>query len=298
MIRLGVSNAEEAVWREVAPRLRGATIARARDAGFFAPAEACDAAAFLGSDLPEPGSVERLLRTGKHVLLAPACPSRDFVETWFETARRTNVQLAVLNPDRYLPSRQCIRQHLDAGKLGEPVLVRLHRWEPAASDGPWEGPRRSGPLLRALELTLWLMGKPPDRVYAIQQRVKEPGFPGSRFVQVHLGFPCGGMALIDCTNRLPPGDTYQSLAVLGSAGAAYADDHQNMQLVYRGGRPQAVRTDEGTSYLAAMVQAFLDRLGAGGDAPGDVKSWRTVWDLADAVERSLEAKQAIPLEGS
>jgi hypothetical protein len=41
-----------------------------------------------------------------------------------------------------------------------------------------------------------------------------------------------------------------------------------MQLVYRGGRPQAVRTDEGTRPLAAMVQEFVDGLHTGGDTAG------------------------------
>src|SRR5262249_44090281 len=120
--------------------------------------------------------------------------------------------------------------------------------------------------------------------------------PGS-LVQVHLGFPGGAMALIEHTDRLPPGDGYQSLAVIGTAGAAYADDHQNMQLAYRGGRPQAVRTEEEAGALAALVQDFADALRAGRDLSASVPAWQGVLAVADAARRSLASRQAVPLEG-
>jgi predicted dehydrogenase len=171
------------------------------------------------------------------------------------------------------------------------VLVRMHRWEPAAPHAASESPALPEPLVRDLDLALWLLGKPTDRVYAVEQRAGD--LPCGRFLQVHLGCAGGGMALVDYADALPPGAGYQSLSVIGTAGAAYADDHSNMQLVYDGGHPRAVRTDEGTTYVAAMVQAFVAQLDAGGDPPGSVTSWQTVWGLADAVSRSLETGQAI-----
>jgi predicted dehydrogenase len=281
MIRLAVNGAEEATRREVAPRLRGVTI--------VASSEACDAAAFVGTGPVDPGAFEHCLRAGKPVLLtADACPSSDALERLFGAARRANVRLAVVNPDRYLPSRQLIRQQLDAGKLGEPMLVRIHRWKPVAP----ETQIVPEPLVRDLELALWLLGKPPDRVYAVAHAA-DPS--RGRYLQVHLGFPSGGMALLDYAGRLPAGDPYQSVSVIATAGAAYADDHQNMQLVYRGGRPQAMPTPEATRSLAAMLQEFVAGLHA--DTRGDGTAWRTVWGVADAVRQSLEARQAISLEG-
>src|SRR5262245_52383885 len=114
MIRLVVSSAEEAVWREVAARLRGAPVVTSGDSRPHEPSEACDAAAFVGPVPPEPGAIERLLRARKHVLLAAeACPSSAVLEPLFTAALQANVRLTVVNPDRYLPSRQLIRQHLD-----------------------------------------------------------------------------------------------------------------------------------------------------------------------------------------
>jgi predicted dehydrogenase len=210
-------------------------------------------------------------------------------------ARQANVRLAVVNPDRYLPSHQLIQQQLDAGKLGETVLVRSHRWEPVATNNRLGPSHCPGPLLRDLELALGLSGKPPNRVYALERAIDEPNAPLVRFIQAHLGFAGGGMALIDYANRLPPGDAYRSLTVIGSAGAAYADDHQNMQLLYRGGRPQAVPTRVGPRQLAALVQEFVDVLHTDRDTPGGVAAWRAAWTVAAAVSRSIETGQAIAL---
>ena len=38
---------------------------------------------------------------------------------------------------------------------------------------------------------------------------------GVKCLLVHLGFKCGGMALIDFTNSLPDGDNYESLCLIG-----------------------------------------------------------------------------------
>jgi predicted dehydrogenase len=204
-------------------------------------------------------------------------------------ARKYGVQFAVVNPDRYLPSRQLIRKQLPV-PLGEPGLIRLHRWEPAA-------PHPSGlpdPLLRDLDLTLWLAGQRPNHVFAVEP--KSDGVAG-RYVQVHLGFPGGAMAVLDYTDCLPPGDDYRSLSVIASSGAAYADDHQNVQLVYRGGHPQAMRTDERAGQLAAIAQDFVDAIRNRREPEGGAAGWRDVFTVADALGRSLASGQAVPPEG-
>src|SRR5207248_1137994 len=83
---------------EVAARLRGVTLAEPPDAA---------QAVVVAGPAPERSAVERLLHAGKHVLLAaePGA-SWDDLEALWDAARRANVQLAVVNPDGYLPSHQ------------------------------------------------------------------------------------------------------------------------------------------------------------------------------------------------
>lgn len=275
-VRLVVWHPDEAARAGIAARLRGATVEPCE------PGADCDAAVLCGVG-PSP---EELLRTGVHVLIvAEPCPSPFVVEVLANEARRAGVRCAVVNPDRYLPSRLLVRKQL-SGALGEPGLIRAHRWEPGVS---LEVAGLPEPLLRDIDVTLWLAGRRPNRVFALEQKAD-----AGRYVQVHLGFPHGGMALLDFDGRLPTGDPYHSLSVIAASGAAYADDQQNAQLLYRGGTAQATRTDERAGQLAAIAQEFVDALVEGrGLSEG---AWSDVFEVADAVVKALVSGCAVALE--
>ncbi len=277
-VRLAVCNPDEAACAGVAVRLHGASVVP------WTP-DGADAVMFDGAaDL-----CEQVLRGGVHALLvANPCPPGEVIDALFAAARKSGAQLAVVNPDRYRPSRQLIKKQL-GGPLGEPGLIRLHRWESLAPDRASD--TLPDALLRDLDLVLWLAGR-PNRVYAVEPKADAPG----RFVQVHLGFAHGGMALLDYSGRLPPGDGYQSLSVIAASGAAYADDHQNAQLLYRGGNAQAVRTDERAGQLAAIAQDFVDALRAGRDLAAGAAEWCDVFVVAGAVQKSLASGRVVGLE--
>jgi predicted dehydrogenase len=226
-------------------------------------------------------TLRELLRTRDAILVAEPCPPREVMESLFAAAREAGRQFAVVNPDRYLPSRQIVRKQL-SGPLGDAGLVRIHRWEPPSNrtdDFP-------EPLPRDIDVTLWLVGRMPDRVFAVGQ--------GDHYRQVHLGFANGAMALLDFCSGLPAGDGYQSLSVIAASGAAYADDHQNTQLLFRGGHPQAVFTQEHAAQLTAITQEFADTIRAGRDVTADNQAeWRNVFAVADAVRESLASRQAV-----
>lgn len=287
MVRLLVSGTNDAAGQQVALRIREATIEACPDTSALdVQPESYDAVVFVGIAAPEKDMVKRLLQAGKHVVLA--------AKAWFDDpdapATGGGGQLAVVNPDHYLPSRQLIRRQLQEGKLGEAVLVRIHRWESADDRRDFVGLPPT--LVGDIELAAWLMGKGPDRVYAAGLTT------GAPFVQVHLGYPGGGMALIDHCDHLPPGDGYHSLAVIGSAGAAYADDHQNMQLVFQGGHPRAVRTGEDNAgWLFLLLQEYVEALQSGrADRFADPLQWQSVHTTVAAVQRSLLSRQAVDLE--
>jgi predicted dehydrogenase len=266
MFRLAVHGANESHWHAVASRLRGITI---QPVG----SSECDAALFFEDHGVE---IERYLRAGKHVLVSvDARLSKGSMQTFASIAEASNVRFTIANPDRYLPSRQLIRQQLDAGKLGLPGMIRVHRWEPAPAQEA---------VLRDLDLVLWYFGNAPNRVYATQH-------------VIHLGFPAGGMALLDHAPRMPAGDGYYYLSVIGSSGAAYADDHANMQLLFQGGHPSAVRIDEGVAQWSGLVQAFADSI-VERNSNRVFPTWQQVWNVKDSVEESLKSKQAVAPKGT
>jgi predicted dehydrogenase len=293
MIRLLIASDDESRWRGIESRLAGVAVEVCRDPARHLDApDGFDAVVLTGSQRVEASVTERLLRAGKHVLHAgePTLSWNEFESLW-QMARQLEVQFAVVNPDHHLPSRQFIKQQIP-DRLGQVGLIRIHRWQPAATDTP-ESPSLPGPLIRDLELTLWLAGNGPNCVFALENRTA-----GARSLQVHLGFPRGGMALIDHAGGLPPGDGYQSLSVIGSSGAAYADDQQNTQLLFRGGSAKGIRVEEGIHQYADLLRPFVDSLRTRQELPGGHFAWWEAFAVADAVSRSLATRQAVHLEGA
>jgi hypothetical protein len=269
MLRLGVIGGSPDDHCEQARRLRGATLDPDSP-----PADA-DAVVLLSED----DSVERLLAKGKHVLLADeSVLTGERLAAWGALARPGGPQLAVLNRDRHLPSRQLIRQQL-AANLGEPGLVRVHRWSAALSHAH---------LKRDLDLVLGFLGRAPQVVHALS---------GHDLLQVHLGFPGGGMALIGHATGPHLADGYSSASVIARNGAAYADDHASRQMHFTGGAVHALRTSEDTLALVAMAQSFVDGLSGGVDLWSSLSAWTAVLAVLDAIAHSLASGRAVQREG-
>ncbi|MBM3997436.1 MAG: hypothetical protein FJ303_25315 [Planctomycetes bacterium] len=259
MFRLAVISTQTARWQAVAARLRDVAIDVAPPTDSLP-----DGDAVLLETLTAP-IIERCLHAGKRVIaLAYGELQTHTIRRLRDIAAQGKTHWSIVNPDRHLPSRQLIRQQLDAGKLGEPGLLRIHRWgDPDAG-------------VRDLDLALWYFGKQPDVVFAIER-------PGVR--QVHLGFPGGGMALIDYVAKLPGDSRYHYLSLIGSSGAAYADDHRNMQLAFTRDGPRPLPSDEGIGPWCSLVREFV----SGSDG---VDAWLTALAVNDAVLESLRSGQA------
>jgi predicted dehydrogenase len=274
MLRLSVMGAEAASWSEVGPRLRGAAL-EVGDAG--------DAVAIVGEGWVDLAIVERCLHARKHLLYAAGPPSSfDRLTALWSLAKECGVKLAVVNPDGHLPSRRLIQDQIGAA-LGAAGLIRIHRWqskgnEPSADDAS------PGPLVRDLEWVVHWVGASPSHVFALGN------------IQVHLGFNNGGMALIDYQSTFPVGAGYHSVTVIAANGAAYADDHENQQLLYRGGHPQALRADETTRQRVHLLQDFVDALARGDDLSANAPAWRDAYAVASAVRKSLATREAVPME--
>ena len=142
-------------------------------------------------------------------------------------------------PWRFCPQVRAIRASLDAGQLGRPGLLRLHRWSPPGGD-----PGK----VAAVDLALWLIGEQPDATHRTRSVKNDV---------IHLGFPSGAMALLDFTDTLPAGDGYHSLCLVGSNGAAYADDHRDRNLFFTGGAPGATPPAFSQACLRPMLEDFV-----------------------------------------
>ncbi len=233
---------------------------------------------------------EPIARAGKHVFvavpLAPATVDADAIINACETA---GVRLMVGHVMRFAPSTQAVEHALATGKLGAPGLLRIHRWEPRAE---------AGALRRAMhdvDLANWFFGALPTHVYAVGRRPADSAEESFDYVQVHLGFPAGGMALIDSAVTLPTGQGYFSLSMIGADGAAYADDHHDTHLLFRGRDPAALLSDSGARAGVAQLREFVsaideDRVPAVTGADG-----RAAIRVCEAAAESIRSGRVVQL---
>ena len=246
-----VADADEAGRRRAA-ELAGARRHAAGLDELLAGGAACDGVLVHGAPAARLDHARTALRYGKPVLLElPVRSDAEQVGRLAEEFQAAGVALMVSGTLRFLPAQQVLKQRLEAGVLGTLGLLRAHCWRgrsaAAASDlSPAERCRALS--VPCLDLANWLFAALPESVYA---RAAAPGY-----LQIHLGFPGGGMALIDLSDDLPPGDGYRSVTVIGSAGAGYADDHHNRNLLFGGGDAAARAPGEGHLDLAAELEEF------------------------------------------
>ncbi|MSU79466.1 MAG: hypothetical protein EXS16_15420 [Gemmataceae bacterium] len=216
------------------------------------------------------------LREGKHVLVeANAIGWSTPLHRLIDAVTPSRI-FALINSDRYLPSRQLIRQQLDAGKIGRPGLIRVYH--PRVGD-------ISTRMLSALDQILWYFGELPTVAFA--HRI------GREHDQIHLGFEGGGMAMATFAGF----SMHSSLSLIGSSGAAYADEQMNKQVLNQGGSPRLVQMGDTGTQWAGVVQYFVDAIAEKRDLSSSIDSWRQVMVLSEAIERSIALGQAVELEG-
>ena len=196
---------------------------------------------------------------------------------------QADVLLMPAHPWRFLPSIQSVKRSLDTGKLGQAGLLRIHRWLPSGEGADTLGKR----ILPDADLACWLFDGAPKSVWSLQSSTNPD------YIQFHLGFENGGMAMIDLAASLPSGADYFSLTMIGDTGAAYADDHHNMNLLYNGGQPNALRTSQGKTNLAGQLQEFVDAISEHREPCVTAADTAAALDVVKRVLESAEKQRVI-----
>ena len=283
------------------------------DEWLLAERDSMDALLIHGDTILRAEIARRAAAAGKHVLVqSPLAHSVAEADQVIDACRAAGVCLMVGQPPRFTPSTQAIKHSLAARQLGEPGLLRIHHWESCPGGdgielhGPPAGSAAGERLIAAvpdrlvedLDVANWLFESLPTEVYAVCRRAANRELDVPDYVQVHLGFPGGGMALIDYARTLPSGRDYRSLSLIGSTGAAYADDHHDVHLAYRGGEPVAVRADCGDAALRSQLAEFLSAIDDRRPPSSAGADGRAALQVAAAVVQSInQSKTAHLREG-
>ena len=238
------------------------------------------------------------IAAGRHVLVEkPLALSADEADEVRRQANRTDVRLMVAHTLRFVPANVQVHRALAAGELGKPGMLRSHRWLrrfPGPPGGWKHDPARSGGLclheaVHEIDQALWLIDERPTHVHALA---------APELLQIHLGYASGAMAICGIATGLPLGSGYYSLTLIGSLGAAYADDHHNVHLVYRGGRPQAALTDLRASAVRAQLDEFARAIGEERDPSVSGADAVAALQIAEAAAASSASGQTAHLTDS
>ena len=275
------------------PRIAGAElVARAATVAELLASEMANVDAVVLLSEVSLNDCQQLAGAGKHLLVSlNSHLSTEAIQSLSDQCQDQGVCLMAAGTDRLLPALQATWPSLAAGELGEPGLVRLHRW--STTDLP--GLSLTDDLLRDLDLVLSVFQSLPTEVYALARSVLGSTEPD--YLQVHLGFDGGGMAVIDRSSTLPPGDGYFSFSVIGSDGAAYADDHLNKQLVFRGQHPVAVGTGSGELASVADLQEFCQAIEQQRAAQVSGADWVAAAKIAEMVRESIASGSTVSVVG-
>jgi len=236
--------------------------------------------------------IERAVERDKHMLVnGPIDP-----KTAAALAKPTGTNYIMVTwPLRMMPYQQAVRQSLDAGQLGLPGLVRVHHWNSTLGQ-PADDDSLTRLVVHEVDVVCWLFDAWPALVYATAMRTGD--LNTSQGVQIHLGFPGGGMALIDCVNRptseSPP---YFSLSMIGSQGAAYADDHHNINLLLNEQGVSGLAVDQGRLHCRTQLEDFVSAISDGRKMEDSVSDSRRAMAVVAAVEAAASSGGAYRLQG-
>lgn len=265
-------------------------------------ANAFDAVLIHSRDRLHAEHAAQAARAGKHVFVeSPLALSTEMATETIEACDSAGVCLMVAQPLRFEPSQQAVNQALTSGKLGAPGLLRVHRWRALDAGRPKETDTKSigasivSRVIGELDLANWYFDAMPTHVYAVGHGPSNGEAAFFDYVQIHLGFPAGGMAVIDYSATLPAGRDYFSLSLIGSKGAAYADDHHNTSLLYRGGDPTAMITGQGTGHVCRQLQEFVDAIQAKRAPVATGAEGLAAIRVAEAAVESMTSGEAVHL---
>ena len=228
------------------------------------------------------------------VVNLPLSASRREVGAIIEADRHSKKCFTIGRSLRFHSVSQTILDCLSCGKLGNPCLLRVHRWQGIHTG---KRPLLEDILFADVDFALLLFAAKPTDVYAVGHGTNGCMNATPDYFQIHFGFPAGGMAVLDFSTALPVGRGYESLSLIASKGAVYTDDHHNTHLLFRGDDPTAMISAQGNYPIAFEIQTNVDAIMEQAQTPVDVEDYRNVQLVIDAIERSLESGKVLHQAG-
>jgi len=186
------------------------------------------------------------LKAGAHVLVEkPLASTLQDCDGMITAAKKANLKLGVISQRRWYPPTLRVKQAIDAGKIGKPVLgtVNMLGWrnEEYYNSDPWRGSwdAEGGGVMvnqapHQLDLFCWLMG-PINEVYGTWANLNHPYIEVEDTALAIVKFRSGAIGNIILSNSQKPG-IFGKIQVHGENGASVG-----------------VQTEGGAMFIAGMA---------------------------------------------
>ncbi len=186
-------------------------------------------------------------RAGKHILMEkPLALTVEDCQAIIAAARQAGVKLMVDFHNRWNPPFNLLKQSIDAGELGEPLLInarlnntlfvptKMLKWAGQSATIWFTGSH-------LIDLVSWLVGSPATRVYSVSRSrvLAAQGITTPDFFETTLEFASGAVAVVENCWILPdsePNIVDFKLRYVGSKGSANVDTTHNRTLEQYGER--------------------------------------------------------------
>ena len=217
------------------------------------------------------------MQHGAHVLTEkPLAVSLEDCDAMMAAAATYNKQLGMVSQRRFYPSCRRIKQAIDDGKMGTPMLgsVVMYGWrdEKYYSSDPWRGSwdKEGGGVLvnqapHQLDLLQWYMGSEMEELYGVWQNINHPYIEVEDTAVAIIRFKNGAVGNIVVSNAQKPG-LYGKVHIHGSNGAS-----------------AGVQTDGGLMFLPGQSTITEPPLNDIWTIPGEEQQWQT-WRAEDTAE--------------
>ncbi len=252
-------------------------------------------------------------RAKKHVLCEkPMCRSPEEADLMIREARENGVILMVGFTERY--SHPCMeaRRRIDAGEIGTPRMMLARRCHPLSvlRGRAWVNDVETGGVLNYagphnIDLVCWLMGGPPERVYAEmgQLILKDQDFTDCAVMTFR--FPNGSIATLYETFAYPgayPHGVDRNIEILGERGVLHVDFMSQPLKVYTDAGyevadsvtwPMGERGIQGT--LLAEVEHFIACVREGRTPLTTGEDGKLAMRIALSAREAAKTGKAIPI---
>ncbi len=214
------------------------------------------------------------LKAGAHVLVEkPLASSLEDCDAMIKTSGKTGLTIGTICQRRFYEPCQRIRQAIDSGKIGKPVLgtVNMYGWRDKAyyDSDPWRGTWKNeggGVLVNQaphqLDLLLWYMGE-VDSLYGLWDNLNHPYIEVEDTAVAVIKFRNGALGNIVVSNSQNPA-LHGKVCVYGSNGAAVG-----------------VQTDGGSMFIAGMSGITEPPVNDYWTVPGE-ENFLEVWQKQDS----------------